>query len=308
MSNPKQTHIVTGAFGFTGKYIANRLLQAGHSVRTLTHHPGKPDPFGNRVTVHRYDFHDPNKLKQAFEGAAVFYNTYWVRFNHPRFTHAAAIRNSMAMFEAARRAGVQRIVHISITNPSLDTELEYFRGKAILEQSVRESGIPYAILRPAVLFGPEDILINNIAWALRRFPLFGIFGDGNYGIQPIHADDLAALAVEQGLRRDNSIIDAIGPETFTYKELVAAIGRAIGKNRPMVSMAPRLGYLAARLIGRMVGDVFLTWEEIEGLMAGKLAVNSPPAGSTRLTAWMAAHSDTLGKHYASELGRRIDRK
>jgi len=174
-----------------------------------------------------------------------------------------------------------------------------------LEQMVMETGIPYAILRPAVLFGPEDILINNIAWALRRFPFFGIFGDGNYGIQPILADDLAALAVEQGARRDNCIIDAIGPETFTYKELVAAVSRAIGQNRPLVSIPPRLGYLVARLIGRMVGDVFLTWEEIKGLMAGKLAVDAPPAGTTRLTDWMAAHSDTLGKQYASELGRRI---
>jgi uncharacterized protein YbjT (DUF2867 family) len=307
MNTPQQTHAVTGAFGFTGKYIAHRLLRAGHSVRTLTNHPDKKNPFENRVKVYPYSFHDVGKLKQALEGVTVFYNTYWVRFNHAQFTHADALRNSRALFEAARQAKVERIVHISITNPSMDTELEYFRGKAILEQAVMETGIPYAILRPAVLFGPEDILINNIAWALRRFPLFGIFGDGDYGIQPIHADDLAGLAVEQGGRRDNCIIDAIGPETFTYKELVAAVGRAIDKNRPLISIPPRLGYVFAQLIGRMVGDVFLTWEEIKGLMAGKLAVDSPPAGTTRLTEWMAAHADTLGKHYESELGRRIKR-
>jgi uncharacterized protein YbjT (DUF2867 family) len=307
MSNPQKTHLVTGAFGFTGRYITRRLLDAGHAVRTLTHHSGKPDPFGNRVEVHRYHFDDPGKLRQAFEGVTVFYNTYWVRFNHERFTHAEAIGNSRAMFEAARQAQVERIVHISITNPDPDSQLEYFRGKATLEQMVVESGISYAILRPAVLFGPEDILINNIAWALRRFPCFGIFGDGAYGIQPIHADDLAALAVEQGALRGNRTIEAIGPETFTYRALVEAVGRAIGKNRPILSIPPRLGYLSARLIGWMVGDVFLTWEEIEGLMAGKLAVEAPPAGTTRLTDWMAANADTLGRQYASELERRVRR-
>jgi uncharacterized protein YbjT (DUF2867 family) len=264
-------------------------------------------PLHLRVKVHRYTFDDPGKVGQAFEGVTVFYNTYWVRFNHARFTHEEAIDNSRAMFEAARQAGVERIVHISITNPSPDSQLEYFRGKAILEQMVVESDISYAILRPAVLFGPEDILINNIAWALRRFPLFGIFGDGEYGVQPIYVDDLAALAVEKGARRDNLIIEAIGPETFTYRTLVEVVGKAIGKNRPLVTLPPRLGYLAARLIGWMLGDVFLTWEEIEGLMAGKLAVVAPPAGSTRLTEWMAAHADILGRQYASELERRVRR-
>ncbi len=213
--------------------------------------------------------------------------------------------NTRTLFAAAREAGVERVVHVSITNPSADSELEYFSGKAQLEAALRASGLSYAILRPAVLFGKEDILINNIAWMLRRFPVFGVFGDGEYRLQPIHVDDLAGVAVEHGAKRDDVIVDAIGPETFTYRELVAAIGRAIGKPRPIVSIPPSAGYYVSLLLGKLVGDVVLTRDEIKGLMAGLLCVDSPPAGTTRLTDWAAERRDVLGVRYASELGRRL---
>ncbi len=240
------------------------------------------------------------------KAVTVLYNTYWVRFNHRLFKHADAVRNTLALFEAAKQAGVQRIVHVSITNPSEDSPLEYFRGKAILEKALIDSGISYAILRPAVLFGKEDILINNIAWVLRRLPVFGVFGDGHYRLQPIYVDDLAALAVEQGQKRENVIINAIGPETFTYRELVARIGQLIGKERPVVSVPPWLGYAVGWLLGKLVGDVVITKDEIEGLMADLLYVDAPPAGRTLLTEWVRAHAGTLGRRYTSELARRKD--
>ena len=183
-------------------------------------------------------------------GAAVFYNTYWVRFNYGDFSHSAAVENTLKLFEACQKAGVGRVVHVSITNPSEDSPLEYFRGKARLERALAESGLSHAILRPTVLFGKEDILINNIAWCLRRFPVFGVFGDGNYRLQPIYVDDLAALAVKQGRERTNRIIDAIGPDTFTYRELVREISAIIGKPRPSsrcrpLSPMPRAGSSAS---------------------------------------------------------------
>jgi NADH dehydrogenase len=238
----------------------------------------------------------------------VLYNTYWVRFNHDTFAHETAVSNTLILFKAAQEAGVERIVHVSITNPSLDSPLEYFNGKARLEKALIESGISYAILRPTVLFGKEDILINNIAWMLRKFPVFGVFGDGEYRVQPIYVDDLARLAVEQGQNRENKIIDAIGPETFTYRELVAEIGRIIGKKRPLLSIPPSLGYIVGSLVGKMVDDVLITREEIEGLMADLLYVDSPPAGDTQLTEWVMRHKATLGLSYTSELARRRDRQ
>jgi NADH dehydrogenase len=302
-----ELHVVTGAFGYSGKYLAARLLQAGHRVRTLTNSPNRANPFGGQVEAHPYHFREPVQLVESLRGAAVLYNTYWVRFNHTEFRHSLAVENTLKLFDAAREAGVPRVVHVSITNPSEDSPLEYFRGKAQLERALRESGLSHAILRPTVLFGPEDILINNMAWALRHFPVFAVFGDGQYRLQPIYVDDLAKLAVEQGQDTSNRTLDAIGPETFTYRELVRQIGRIIGKPRPILSVPPALGYWAGWLIGQCMGDVLITREEIGGLMRDLLCTPSPPAGQTRLTDWVREHAASLGRRYASELARRRDR-
>ena len=303
-----ETHVVTGAYGYSGKYIAARLLAQGKQVHTLTNSTYRANPFGDRITASPYNFAEPQKLVASLEGAKVLYNTYWVRFDHRDFTYRTAVENTISLFAAAKKAGVRRIVHISITNPSLDSELEYFSGKAQLEQELMNSGISYAILRPTVLFGEEDILINNIAWVLRRMPIFGVFGDGNYRLQPIYVGDLAKIAVQEGRGEDKVIIDAIGPETFTFRELVGEIADIIGVRRAIISVPPELGYLVGSLLGKFVGDVFLTREEIAGLMQNLLYTTSLPVGETRLTLWAGEHADTLGLRYSSELARRRNRK
>ncbi len=303
----KTLHAVTGAFGYSGKYICKRLLDFGHEVITLTNSPDRANAFAGRVKPYPFNFNNAEELMQSLQGVSVLYNTYWVRFNHKLFKHADAVRNTERLFAAAKAANVERIVHVSITNPSEDSSLEFFSGKARLERALADSGISRAILRPAVLFGKEDILINNIAWALRRLPVFGVFGSGEYRLQPIYVDDIAALAVEQGAKRDNVTIDAIGPETFTYRELVRTIGETIGKKRPVISVPPAVGYLAGWILGKCAGDVMITREEIKGLMADLLHVDSPPAGSTSLTDWIREHADSLGRKYTSELARRRDR-
>jgi len=300
--------VVTGAFGYSGKYITRRLLSQGRSVRTLTNSTGRPNPFGSQVEAFPFSFDNLDKLTDSLRGAAVLYNTYWVRFDYADFAHSTAIENSHKLFTAAKQAGIKRVVHISITNPSEGSSLPYFSGKARLERNLIETGLSYAILRPAVLFGQEDILINNIAWTLRHLPVFGVFGDGSYRLQPIFVDDLAKLAVEQGQEQANWIIDAIGPETYTYRELVHTIGNIIGKNKPIFPVSPRLGYWAGWLIGKLVGDILITQDEISGLMQDLLYTHSPPVGDTRLTTWAREHAFTLGLHYASELRRRLDRE
>jgi uncharacterized protein YbjT (DUF2867 family) len=298
---------VTGAFGFTGQYIAKRLLDSGQEVITLTNSPERANPFGGRIKAYPFNFDNPEELKKTLQGVSVLYNTYWVRFNHKLFRHSDAVENSIILFDAAKTAGVERIVHISITNPSEDSPLEYFRGKAVLEKAIINSGLSYAILRPAVIFGREDILINNIAWTLQHLPVFGIFGNGQYKLQPIYVEDIANLAVERGSRRDNVIINAIGPETFTYKDLVKYIAEAIGKKRPIISVPPSIGFASCRLLGKFVKDIIITREEIAGLMSNLLFVDSPPVGKTKLTDWIHEHADSLGRRYNSELARRIDK-
>lgn len=301
-------HVITGAFGYSGGYIASRLLNKGVRVRTITNSLNRPSPLQGRIEAHPFNFDHPELLVESLRGASVLYNTYWVRFNASEFQHSVAVENTLTLFRAAKAAGVERVIHVSITNPAEDSPLEYFRGKAVLERALRESGLSYAILRPTVLFGEQDILINNIAWILRRFPVFGVFGSGEYRLQPIFVDDLAALAVAQGVSRENVVINAIGPETFSYRALVEAIGRAIGRRRPIVSIPPMLGYSVAWVLGHLMGDVVITKPEIEGLMADLLYVNAPPAGTTPLSTWAQAHSSTLGVRYASEMARRRNRQ
>ena len=304
MTLPRRLHAVTGAFGYSGRYIARRLLAEGEPVITLTNSPHRAGDLDGKVQAFPLRLDHPGELEASLRGARVLYNTYWVRFNHRLFTHLQAVRNTRALFEAAKRAGVERIVHASITNPSETSPLEYFRGKAILERALRESGLSYAILRPTVLFGREDILINNIAWALRHLPIFGVFGDGRYRLQPIYVDDLAALAVLQGARREPATVEAIGPETYAYRDLARMIAERIGVRRPVVSVPPWLGLWAGRMIGAFVGDVVITREEIEGLMSGLLYVDASPAGPTRLSEWVSENRDSLGAGYSSELARR----
>jgi len=302
-----ETHVVTGAFGFSGSYIAAKLLEGGQSVRTLTASLNRANPFGGRVEAQPFYFDDQAALIKSLQGAAVLYNTYWVRFNHKAFNHAMAVVNTLKLFHAAKKAGVRRVVHVSITNPSEDSPLEYFRCKAQIEKALMESGLSYAILRPAVLFGKEDVLVNNIAWALRKFRVFGVFGDGLYRLRPIFVGDLAGLAVEQARGKDNTVVDAVGPQVFTYRGLVEELAEVIGKKRTVVSVPAPLGYLACRAFGLFVHDTILTREEVKGLMAELLYTDAPQAGPTRLSDWAKEHADTLGLSYASELARRTDR-
>ena len=298
---------VTGAFGYSGRYITERLLQAGHEVITLTNSLSRPNPFGTKVMAFPFNFDEPGKLCDSLRGIDALINTYWVRFDHRLFTHRQAVENTKVLFAAAKEAGVMRIVHVSITNPDITSALPYFRGKAELELSLRELGISYCILRPTVLFGKEDVLINNIAWSLRHLPIVGVFGEGDYRLQPIYVDDLAQAAAQKVSENRDEVIEAIGPETFTYRELVARISRAISVKRPTISVSPIVGYWSCRLVGLFVGDVVITREEIQGLMEGRLYVDAPPLGATKLTEWIDRHRDTLGRRYTSEMARRVDR-
>ncbi len=293
---------VTGSFSYSGKYITKRLLERGEDVITLTGHPDRPDPFNSQVKVYPLDF-DEAGMTGSLEGVDVLVNTYWVRFDKGDNTQPRAVENTRILIDAAKAAGVKRIVHISIANPSADSRLPYYWGKAANEKTVIESGLSYAILRPTVLVGKEDILINNIAYLLRRFPFFLIPGDGSYGIQPVFVEDLADLAVEGVYSRQNYIIDAVGPDSYTFKEIVKLIGKKIGANRQLISVPPQLALLAARFLSLFVSDVILTPEEVDGLMANLLVSKEPARAKTLFKDWLEENKYTIGKKYASELHR-----
>lgn len=302
MTTP-EINVITGAFSYTGKYITRRLLDMGKEVRTLTGHPDNPNPFGEQVQVFPFNFENPAEVVKNLRGVTTLYNTYWIRFSHGHTTFERAVENTKILIRAAVEAGVQRIVHVSITNPALTSRLPYFRGKAELEDFIRQARLSYAIIRPTVIFGDEDILINNIAWCLRHFPVFPIFGSGEYQLQPIYVEDMADLVVEAGQRQENMQVDAVGPDVFPFEQLVQLIAGVLQRRVLRLHTPPVLAFYGAKLIAPFVGDVLITRDEVAGLMANLLISRAGPTGQTRLKDWLEQHRATIGTKYASELAR-----
>ena len=300
------TAVVTGAFSYTGRYVSQRLLDDGVRVKTLTGHPNRRDPFGGRVEAAPLDFSDPDGLYRSMQGADVLYNTYWVRFERGRTTFDRAVNNSSVLFEAAAKAGINRIVHISVSNASSGSRLPYFRGKGQVEELLKGLGVPYAIIRPTLTFGAGDLLLNNMAWALRRYPFFPICGNGNYPVQPIYAGDLADQAVAAASQAGNSVSDAAGPDTLSFEALLRLIASSMGAPCRLVHTPPSLGLTLTRLVGLMMRDVVLTRDEVDGLMAGLLTSEAAPTGTTALSNWLEDNAHHLGRRYASELNRHFD--
>jgi uncharacterized protein YbjT (DUF2867 family) len=303
MGDAHDFDVVTGAFGYTGKYITRRLLDVGRRVRTITGHPNRANCFAGQVETAPMDFSDRGGLIESLRGASILYNTYWVRFNHGRATFEEAVSNSRVLIQAAKEAGVRKIVHLSIANPSLDSHLPYYSGKARVEKAIVDSGLSYVILRPTVIFGTEDILINNIAWFTRHFPVFAIPGSGQYQLQPMFVEDLAGLAIESARQKDNLVLDAVGPDVFTFEDFVRQIATVIGVNPKIIHVSPQIAVQLLRLLGPIVGDVVLTREEIEGLMTNLLISKQPATGQTAFSSWLAENAATLGSRYASEIHR-----
>lgn len=306
MSPNTPTDLVTGAFSYSGAMIAERLLDSGRAVRTLTYHPGRPHRLQGSVDAFEYRFDDPAALARSLAGVSTLYNTFWVRFERGRTSFVNAIERSRMLFFAAHRAGVQRIVHLNITNPSLESPLPYFRGKALVQYALAESGVPYSIVRPTWIFGGErDVLANNIAWILRRLPVFALPGDGVYPVQPVHVQDLARICTDAGNATGDIVIDAAGPETMAFRDLVALVRAAVEANSPILRIPPALMAAVARALGFLVGDVVVTGGEIRGLTAGLLISHQPPLGQIAFSQWLNEHATSVGRAYANELQRHF---
>ena len=300
---PTKFDVVTGAFSFTGRFIARRLLAQERRIKTLTNHARRPGTEDITAEVAPLQFTDRDALVDSLRGADVLYNTYWVRFQHGRVHFGEAVANTRILLGAARDAGVRKVVHVSVSNPSEDSPLDYFAGKARTERAVRESGLAWAIIRPTLVFGQGDILINNIAWLLRRLPIFGVPGRGDYRLQPVAAEDVAEIATWAAEQTDNVIVDAAGPDTVYYSEMVESIAIAVGRHPRFVYLSPRMSLLAARVIGRAMKDVMLNEPELEGLMQELLVSHERPRGTQRLDNWLLSNAETIGRVYASELER-----
>ena len=290
-----ELNMVTGAFSYTGKYITRQLLSMRKKVRvlTLTGHPNREKLFGSEVSAFPFNFDNPSQLTKSLQGVTTLYNSYWIRFPYGQVTFNRAVENTRTLITCAEEAGVSRIVHISITSASEESPFPYFRGKGLVEKIIIHSKLSYAIIRPTVIFGTEGILINNIAWHLRRLPIFAVPGSGDYRIQPVFVEDLAGIAVSAAQRDDNIVMDAVGPDIYTFDELVRLISSKIRTRVWIVHLMPRLVLLLTKLLGYALKDVVLTRDEIAGLMSNLLISEGSPTAKTRLSEWLEQNADNV---------------
>jgi NADH dehydrogenase len=293
---------VTGAFSFTGASVAQELLRRGHTVRTLTGHPDKPE-WASQVAVHPFSFDDPARLAASLRGATVLVNTYWMRFPRKGVTFADAVENTRILLAAAKKAGVQRVVHLSVANASPEAPVPYYRAKAAAEQAVREAGLSSAIVRPTWIYGEGDVLLNNLAWLLRHLPFFPMVGRGRYRIQPVYVGDVAVLAADLAESKKALTVDAAGPDQFEYREFVRVLKRALGKHRLVVPTPAPFALVMGKLTGVLLRDVVATKDEMRTLRASLMTSSEPPLGRIRLEDWLTENRETVGRHWASDLGR-----
>jgi NADH dehydrogenase len=187
-------------------------------------------------------------------------------------------------------------------------DLPYYCNKGRIERLVRESGLDYTILRPAIVVGPGDILVNNIAFFLRRLPVFTIFGRGDYRVQPITVDAFADIAV-QAIDGEyaGATLPVAGPNDWMFVDMVRAV-RAAVRSRALIVQAPASFALAGlKIAGLLLGDVVLTRDEVKGLTREYLYAPEPLRRGADFAEWLArpAVASTLGRNYESELARHF---
>jgi NADH dehydrogenase len=292
---------VTGAFSYTGSVIARELLARGRPVRTLVRSPAPAGhPLAGAVRVAPLDLDDEAALVRALDGTEVLYNTFWIRFPRGQWTFEWAIAASARLFRAAAEAGVERIVHISVTRPSLASPYAYFRAKAAVDDLVLAAPVPATVVRPSLVFGGrQEILVNNIAWFLRRLPVFAIPRRACH-VQPVHVDDVARLVIEEA---GPGVVDAVGPEAFTYRGLVECVAAAVGARTRLVPLPEHAVTSFGQAAGLALRDTVVTREELGALTASLLTSDDPPRGTVLFSEWVARQRDWLGREYHSELDR-----
>ena len=291
--------MVTGAFSFTGRYVAKRLLADGEEVRTMTRFPQSASPFSQEVRAVPYDYDSLDSLTEALAGCNRLINTYWRRQPEGALGYDRVVQQSKNLFAAAKAAGVERIVHISINDPH-GKDFPYFRAKCRTERALRECGVSAIVVRPQLVFGDGELLINNLAWTLRKSRWAPVPGDGRYLMQPIHADDYADLIVAVARTEQRGVVDGVGPDVLTYDDMVRLVGEAIGRSPRIIHVHPRIFARAARVVSRFFTEPTVLKYEVYGCLVENGVVPRQPQGSRRLVDWLRERKDSLGRRYADQ--------
>jgi uncharacterized protein YbjT (DUF2867 family) len=245
---------VFGATGFLGQRIVRRLYEHGCAVRIASRHPtqaralfGTNDP---RLRPIDGDIRSGQSVADAIAGARGVVNSVSLYVEHGKETfHAVHVEGAQRVAVEARRLGVEQLVHISGIGADAQSRSPYIRSRGQGELAVR-TAYPGAILvRPAVMFGPDDAFLTVILKLLQRLPAYPIFGSGTTKLQPAHVDDVAeAVArIVQRAERDPITIECGGPQVYTYRDLVRSVAQEAGLKSRLIPVPFGAWYALARV-------------------------------------------------------------
>lgn len=271
--------LVTGATGFVGRHLVRALLAAGHQVKALVRSPEKAtqilgDPLGDaagRLQTVAGDVLAPASIVQAVAGCdAAVHLVGIIKEKRGATFRDLHVRGTANVLAAATRAGVSRLVHMSALGARDGAQTGYHQTKWEAEELVRNSGLRAVIFRPSIIYGPGDEFVNMLAGLIRRVPVFPVFGDGCYRLQPVWVEDVAyfftrALEVEGAV---GETLEVGGPQRLTYGELVAEIMRVTGRRRPQVHLPLNLTRRIIAAAQRVRAPLPVTSDQLTMLLEG----------------------------------------
>jgi uncharacterized protein YbjT (DUF2867 family) len=267
---------VFGGTGFVGRRVVRHLHESGIRVRVVSRHPGRAEGDGIEQIV--ADAHAERSVEAAVAGADGVVNAISLYAEHGIDTfHSLHVETAGKIARIAKQAGIRRFVHISGIGANTASPSPYIRSRGEGEAAVQTAFSGAVIVRPAVMFAPDDAFLTTILQLLRSLPAYPIFGDGRTRLQPVHADDVAA-AIAQILRQSQKpypVYELAGPRVYSYEELLRTIARIAGM-RPVLMRMPFVLWDALAGLAEMLPRPPLTRNQVELMQIDTTAFGNLP--------------------------------
>jgi uncharacterized protein YbjT (DUF2867 family) len=267
---------VFGGTGFVGRRVVHHLRVSGTRVRIVARHRGLSEDDGIEQVA--ADAHDERSAEAAVAGADCVVNAISLYVERGTDTfHSVHVETAAKIARAARQAGIRRFVHVSGIGANTASSSPYIRSRGEGEAAVQTAFPGAVIVRPAVMFAPDDAFLTTILRLLQSLPAYPIFGDGRARLQPVYVDDVAA-AIAQILRQSQKphlIYELAGPRVYSYEELLRTIARIAGL-RPVLMRMPFAFWEALAGVAEMLPRPLLTRNQVELMRIDTTASESQP--------------------------------
>ncbi|MBR1159498.1 complex I NDUFA9 subunit family protein [Bradyrhizobium elkanii] len=269
MATNGRTVTVFGGTGFLGRRIVQHLRDHEFSVRIASRHPDRGcsqfGPHDSQLLFVEADIHDERSVANALAGAYAAVNAVSLYVEHGRETlHSVHVESAQRVAAQAHRAGVKRLVHLSGIGADAASRSRYIRARGEGELVVRATFAGAHIIRPAVMFGPDDAFLTTILNLLRRLPIYPMFGRGSMKLQPAYVEDVAEATVRiiQRAETQPTIFECGGPRVYSYEELVGIVAHQAGL-APILVPIPLAVWHALAWASEILPDPILTRNQVE---------------------------------------------